>query len=83
LTGREDGHCPTSSAKFKNGWSYTSLLPYVFIEWSRMNTHFKQRNKTFRVTQIQVCSHFGNATITYAGGHLCDDVIFTRLRAVC
>jgi hypothetical protein len=30
---REAGHSPPSSAEVKNGWSYTSTPPYVFLEW--------------------------------------------------
>jgi len=29
--GREADHSPPSSAEFKNAWSYTSTLPYVFM----------------------------------------------------
>jgi len=29
--GREANHSPPFSVEFKNAWSYTSTIPYVFI----------------------------------------------------
>jgi hypothetical protein len=31
--GRKANHSPPSSAKVKNGWSYTSTPLYVFMAW--------------------------------------------------
>jgi len=31
--GSEDDHLSPTSGELKNAWSYTSILPYVFIEW--------------------------------------------------
>jgi hypothetical protein len=36
---REANHWPPSSAKVKNEWNYTSMLPHAFMVWTEKTLH--------------------------------------------
>jgi len=31
--GHEDDHCHQTNAEVKNAWNYTSMSPYILMEW--------------------------------------------------